>query len=253
MSQDYRVDERSDAKVRFVAKRVRTSFAILVDDRVDLIECLKKTSIHTEYGEKLLKFERCSDHEMANSEGATLFNGYEVSIVLPERTVTALRFGDGRARNTVAHEFGHAVMHQGPPMHRGVVDSSKFRWLPAYRSAEHQAKVFAPAFLVDDAIALKLGDETEVGIYFGISEESASIYLRDLRKPEERRRVAQKLREFSQDLEVQHQGAQKPTHFLLEPCPNCGQRTLFPVGIKYMCKTCDRVYDRFQDSDPIEF
>ena len=183
----------------------------------------------------------------------TLFEQNSVTIVLSKTTNKALEFGDGRARNTVAHEFGHAILHQGPPMHRGVGSLDKLKWIPPYRSAEHQAKIFAPAFLVDDWKALSLGDETEVAIYFGLSLESAKIYLRELRRPEERRRVREKLRDFSQVLETSSELTGSNVHFLSEPCPRCRQSTLFPVRIKYMCKTCDGVFDHFQDGDPVGF
>jgi hypothetical protein len=253
MSGDYPVEGRSDAQIRDIAKRLRSSFAVLTDDAVDLIACLKKTTITTEYGIKRLEFRRGADHEMVGSNGITFFDRSTVTVLLSERTWEDLKFGDGRARNTVAHELGHAVMHQGPPMHRGVVEAGRTRWLAPYRSAEHQVKIFAPAFLVDDAIALKLGDKIEIAIHFGISEESANIYLRELRRPEERRRVAQKLRDYSLAFDSQNIEAKTAMHFLREPCLNCGQLTLFPVGVKFMCKTCDRVFDRFQDGDPVEF
>src|SRR5262249_54981121 len=121
MFNDYIVDQRSDAQIRSIAKRTRVSFAIVTEDRVDLLACLKKISIRTEYGDKALKFERRPDSEMPAAEGMTIFGPRKVTIVLPERTISALKFGQGRARNTVAHEIGHAVMHQGPPLHRGVV------------------------------------------------------------------------------------------------------------------------------------
>lgn len=253
MFDDYIVDQRSDAQIRSIAKRARSSFAVVTEDRVDLLACLKKISINTEYGDKALKFERRADSEMPAAEGMTIFSPREVTIVLPERTISALKFGQGRARNTVAHEIGHAVMHQGPPLHRGAVSKEKFKWLPPYRSAEHQAKVFASAFLVDDGIALKLADEIEIAIRFGISEESAQIYLNELRKPERRKLVAYQFRDFSQTLGANDSRADGTIHFLLEACPNCGERTLFPVGTKFMCKSCDGVFDRFQDGDSVDF
>lgn len=203
MYRDYPVDERSDAQIRAIAKLFRSNFAIVDEGMVDLIACLKKTRIRTQYGDdKALRVERRPDNEMAGSEGMTLFEGDIVTIVLPESTFKDLEFGDGRARNTVAHELAHAVLHKGPPMHRGLGSTDKLRWLPPYRSAEHQAKVFAPAFLIDNSAALVLADETEVAIKFGVSVESAKIYLRELRRPEERKRVSKKLRDFSRILEL---------------------------------------------------
>jgi len=146
MSHDYIVDERSDAQIRAIAKRVRSSFAVVTEDRVDLLACLKKNSIRTEYGNKALKFERRLDIEMSAAEGMTIFGPGEVTIVLPDRTIGALKFGQGRARNTVAHEIGHTVMHQGPPLHRGCCKQRKIQMAPGLPLSRTPSKGFCFSF-----------------------------------------------------------------------------------------------------------
>ena len=36
-------------------------------------------------------------------------------------------------------------------------------------------------------------------------------------------------------------------------CTNCGNKMLIPLGVKYLCHTCNAVSDRFQDGDSIDF
>lgn len=56
---------------------------------------------------------------------------------------------------TLAHELGHAIMHPGMAKARriGAAGRSSINAIPAHRSAEHQAKVFASAFLIDQSYA----------------------------------------------------------------------------------------------------
>jgi IrrE N-terminal-like domain len=251
MYKDYPVDERSDDLVRETAKTARSTFAVLEDDYVDLISTLRKTRINTRFGLKELRYKVGRDEDMQGTEGLTVFAPGLVTIVLSPTTHDALRFGDGRARNTAAHELGHAIMHQGLPMARGSMVGGANRWIPPYRSAEHQAKVFAPALLIDDTVALKLSVEKEVALRFGVSFDSAEIYLKNLRKPDERRRVFAELRRLTDKIDLS-EGADLRPRFLSDPCPACGRLKLFPVGHKYMCQECDHVFDGFQDGDRID-
>lgn len=250
MWDNYPVKKRSNSEVREIAKQARESFAIKSDDqRIDLIATLRQSTIATCYGTKHLTF---SQYESADGldEGKTEFFPNHVNISLNSRVYERLRYGDGRARNTASHEIGHAIMHEGPTLFRKA-NALQNRWVEPFRSAEHQTKVFAPAFLIDDIVALKLTSAQEISIIFGVSFESADIYLRELQRPDERRAVAKKLIQLGRELHTSNQ----PAHvlkFLAEPCTRCGQSKLFPVGSKYMCQECDQVFDRFQDGDTLE-
>jgi hypothetical protein len=252
MSQDYPVEARSDAHIRAIAKRVRSSFAVIEHGRVDLLATLHKRKLYTECGEKRLNFERRPDKELDGDDGMTVFVEGSVTIILSETSYRLLRFGVARRRNTAAHELGHAVLHQGAPMRRGYQTSVNSSWIPPFKSSEHQAKIFAPALLIDDEIAASCENDEEISVKFGVSLESASIYMRDVRKSDQRNRMAQKLREAS-ELLTSEDNNKSEMRFLPHNCPNCGPAKLFPVGVKYMCQKCDNVYDRFQDGDTIGF
>jgi len=65
---------------------------------------------------------------------------------------------------TLAHELGHAVLHHSAPMFRlvGAAGVSDLAQEGAHTSAEHQAKVFAAAFLIhyEDAAKMRNAQET---------------------------------------------------------------------------------------------
>jgi DNA-directed RNA polymerase subunit RPC12/RpoP len=249
VSADYPVTGRSDSVVKATAKKARASFAIVREGRVDLTATLQQETIWTTFGRKNLGFEVCDDKELPRSEGVTEFRPGAVTIKLKRSTFERLKVGEGRAANTAAHEIGHAVLHDGPPMHRLALAGSKVHWIRPYESAEHQAKVFAPAFLIDDRIAENLPNAEEISVAFGVSYESAEIWIRERQEERKRPQIAENIKRFATEFGATNE----PTmSYLSARCPNCGERTIFPVGVKYMCQTCDRVFDGFQDGDALE-
>jgi Zn-dependent peptidase ImmA (M78 family) len=176
-----------------------------------------------------------------------------VTIAVKQSVRDKALVGDGRARQTLTHELGHAVMHDGVEMSRraGAVGNAIPKWLKPFRSAEHQAKVFAAAFLINDAIASSLTSSEEISVEFGISLESANIYFEELTEGRNREKSAANVRKMAAEFRALTAPPTSKVHYIDEPCTNCGLRTVFPVGIKFMCDTCHTVIDRFQDGDTI--
>ncbi len=125
-------------------------------------------------------------------------------------------------------------------------------WIKPFESAEHQVKVFAPAFLINDAIADMLGSPEEISVEFGISFESAKIYYGELTALRNRTKTTEKMRRLAEELRESSAPQTAKLNYLNDPCPVCGNRMLFPVDAKFMCQHCDNVFDRFQDGDPGE-
>src|SRR5690348_7693498 len=146
MAHDYRADPLKNSQVRYYAKKVRVFFGVADQSRVDVLDCAKRPSIWTVRGERPLKFEIRSDPEMGDDDGRTIFDNGSITIAVKRSVYHAAYLGDGRARNTIAHELGHAVLHDGPQMSRRAEGNATPGWLRPFESAEHQAKVFAPAF-----------------------------------------------------------------------------------------------------------
>jgi hypothetical protein len=252
VSVDYPTTNRSDNEVKEIAKRFRCSFAVVHEGRVDVVASLQRTTIPTLHGLKKLILEVCEDSELPSSEGVTTFSSGTVAIKLRRSVFQRLKMGEGRARNTAMHELGHAVMHEGPPMHRRTIDQPKLQWIPTYKSAEHQAKIFAPAALIDDEIAEALISPEDISVTFGVSYESAAICFRQIQEARERPQIVEKIKRIAAQLNLDSANERPTLSFLKTRCPNCGERTIFPVGIKYMCQTCDRLFDGFQDGDILD-
>jgi hypothetical protein len=252
---DYPVKPRSDEEVRKLAKKLREFFGVAADRRVDVIACAKSRSIWTVHGERELRLELRSDDEMGSDDGTTIYEDKLIIMAVKRSVHYAAYMGNGHARNTFGHEFGHCAMHDGAPKSRRTLGNVKFKFIQPFESAEHQAKVFAPAFLINDEVAARLGSAEEISIECGISLESATIYFRQLLEQRDRQKTAQNIRRMAEEARAVLSPS-KPVHrvtFLAEPCSICRKATVFPIGHKFMCQTCDTVFDRFQDGDTIEY
>jgi Zn-dependent peptidase ImmA (M78 family) len=252
MTDDYRVKGRSNLEIRQLAKKTREFFGIAGEHRVDVLACLASKSIWTVSGKRRLNFQVRPDVEMGTADGMTSHDKDVVTIAVKQSVHDNALVGDGRARNTLAHELGHAVIHNGVEMPRRALGNITPKWLKPFESAEHQVRVFAPAFLINDLIAETLSSADEISIEFGISYESAKIYFEELTALRDRGKAAEKIRRIADEFREWVTPVASKPRFINEICTVCGNRTLFPVGCKFMCQTCDTVCDRFQDGDPTD-
>jgi len=251
MAHDYSVKSRSDDEVRQISKKTREFLGVADQHHVDVITCANQQHLKTEYGRKQLSLQIRPNSEMGEDDGSTSFGKGIVTIAIKQSVYDAAIMGEGRARNTFAHELGHAVMHDGPTMSRRTLGNVTPKYIKPFQSAEHQAKVFAPAFLINDAYAQTLADADEIAIAFGISLESAKIYFDQLTAERRRSPLGQRILQFAREFRESTMPAVPKIHYLNDPCNVCGNQTVFPVGTKFMCLTCDTVFDRFQDGDTI--
>jgi Zn-dependent peptidase ImmA (M78 family) len=153
---------------------------------------------------------------------------------------------------TLAHELGHTIMHNGPSnfRHSGATGSTGLGRIGAYQSAEHQAKVFASAFLIHDDQAAQMRDAQEISVEFGVSLQAAQLSFDRLARIADQRRSAERIRKTA-DETIALLSGKKPSKpaYLDDPCGSCHQVTLIPMGIKVLCDTCGFIGDRFQDGD----
>lgn len=153
MSDDFRVTRRSNAETRQPAKRLREFFGAAEARHIDVLECARRPKIWTINGERPLTLEVRADVEMPDADGITVEHDGIVTIRLTQSVHYQAYMGVGRARTTIAHELGHATLGhaahvRGAQLARRPQTNITPVWLPPYESAEHQAKVFAPAFLI---------------------------------------------------------------------------------------------------------
>jgi hypothetical protein len=259
MSDDYKVDGLSNAEIRAFAKRSREFLGFANAIKIDVLELESVTEIWTVLGPKPFRLRAVSDTTLPNDSGLTTYDGFEVSVQIPRHIRHDAFLGSGYARFTFAHELGHATLHpkklqEGASMPRRRLGNDKPLWIPKFQSAEHQATVFAAAFLINDRAAEDLASPDDVAIEFGLSLEAARIYyeqrLEEKARPAAAERVKQKAAEFRA---LTTRPSNSAVAFLKDPCLACGLQRLFPVGHKFMCHACDAVYDRFQDGDQVEW
>ena len=254
MSDDYRVNPRSDAEIRDLARKARAEFGFANVSRLNPIACLKNDWIETAFSKKRLLFDTRPDAELGEDDAFTSYGFLPdgrpfVRITVRDSVYQQARLGLGRDRMTLAHELGHAIMHQGVRMARRSRGNLRFASIATYEFAEHHARVFAAALLIHPKIAEQLDSDEEISVEFGVSIEAASIYLQERRTKATRTETGRQMSHFAKELRESGLPS-KTTHFLDALCVVCSEKTLFAVGHKIMCRTCDTVFDRPQDGDP---
>lgn len=251
MSVDTRVPARSDTEIRRIAERTKAEFGVSRRWPVNILRCLELGSVLTLYGRKQLVFLVVDDAELEGIDAKTEFSNDVVTITCKRSVRDRAAVGVGRDRMTLAHELAHAVLHHSVPMFRvagaaGVTDLAKHS---AHTSAEHQAKVFAAAFLIHDEYAADMISAEQISEEFGVSLKAAEVCFDRLRRKAERQRSAERVRKSADETIALLRGKlQKPPTYLPDPC-SCGMSTLRWEGTKVRCDSCGFFGDRFQDGD----
>ena len=172
-------------------------------------------------------------------------------VVTVKQTIDSLAaFGEGRARMTLAHELGHAIMHaaEGAVDHRasGATGTTTVSKINATESAEHQAKVFASAFLIDDTRAAELPAPLDIATEFLVSFSAAEICYEQIQAERERVAAAARVVEANSKFQALMRHNEKKKNYLPALC-FCGFQTLLPLGTKVGCETCGYVGDHPED------
>jgi hypothetical protein len=270
MANDYIVKERSNDECCGLAKKSRAWFGQGDAQYLDICECLTKEEIWTVYGVRRLVLEIKPDEEIGEEDAVTTYTAGTVTITVKQSCWNGAKRGQVRHRQTLAHELGHSVqghaeMRADAPMARRQGAAGKYiapkdrpstyrsaEGLPASKSAEHQAKIFAPAFLINDRIAETLSSANEIALAFGISQQSAEIYFEQLTKHRNKKASARRVRQMADEtiarLSKQSALPHKPQ---LPDCPSCGLNTLIQTDTKGYCTNpyCRFRGDLFQDGD----
>lgn len=153
---------------------------------------------------------------------------------------------------TLAHELAHAVLHHSVPLFRlvGAAGATDLAQDGAHTSAEHQAKVFAAAFLIHDEDAAKMVSAEEISEQFGVSLQAAKICFDRLAQKAERQRSGERVRKSAdQTIALLKEKSANQRTYLSDPCTGCHAAALIPLGVKVLCDNCGFVGDRYQDGD----
>jgi hypothetical protein len=256
MSDDRRAKGRSDEEVRRHAQNSKVDHRVDRTYPVNILRILRSGSVQTLYGRKNLIFKIVGDEELGTVDAKTEFAADTITITCKRSVEGRAAVGVGRDRMTLAHELGHAVMHSGDAAfrHAGATGTTSISARNAYESAEHQAKVFAAAFLIHDAEAAGWTAK-EISEQFVVSLEAAELCFERLLKKAERARSAERVLKMSEEVKAALLGSsgRHGSKYLGEICTVCKQQTLIPRGDgnKVSCDTCGFQGDRFQDGDKL--
>jgi hypothetical protein len=199
---DKRVPARSDAEVRRIAERTKVEFGISRYRPVNILRCLESESVLTLYGRRKLIFLVVEDSELGAVDAKTEFSKGVVTITCRRSVRDRAAMGVGRDRMTLAHELAHAVLHHSVPLFRvvGAAGATDLALDGAHTSAEHQAKVFASAFLIHDEDATKMNSAEEISEQFGVSLQAAKLCFGRLRRQAERQHSAERVRKKADEV-----------------------------------------------------
>jgi hypothetical protein len=250
MTVDYRVPKRSDREIRQEAIAARREYNTEHRRPVNVICHLQSGWIPARAGRKTLVYNILDDDQMGHDDGKTEFVEKKVVISVKRSIHQKALWGDGRARMTLAHELGHGVMHNGMPMYRhtDATGTTQLSQTTAAESAEHQAKVFASAFLIEDTVAAKLSSPEEISTEFIVSLEAAEICYERLAAEAEHAQSAERVRLSNEEFqarirETDERQSKQKIQYTGDFCIVCGNATLIPMGIKLLCHTCSNVTD----------
>lgn len=164
------VKPRTRKQLEALAAKARRDLQLSDDGRVSMLGIIDDALYDTVEG---YRFEVRTDREMGMADGLT--DDVKPIIYLKESVNRALERGDGRARMTAAHEFGHLYMHMGAPVFRAF--SPKYDPLC---DPERQADIFAEAFLMPEAGFKRCRTIREAMETFGVSKDAAHYRARKL-------------------------------------------------------------------------
>lgn len=250
---DRRVTRRSNDECRRSAQRTKDFFGIGRTWPVYIGRILRSGSVLTVRGQKPLVYRVVDDHLLGIKDAKTEFVDNSVVVTAKLAVDDLASWGDGRARMTLAHELGHAVMHatDGAVDYRaaGAFGATTLSKANASESAEHQAKVFASAFLIDDKRAAELESPMEIAMEFLVSLSAAEICYERIISERERAASAQRVLEANQKFQaLMRESGQPKKNYLPALCPVCRFQTLVPLGIKAQCETCGFLGDHPEDN-----
>jgi hypothetical protein len=237
MSDDYKVDGLSNAQIRDFGKRARKHLGLTDAEFIQVLDLETVDDIWTVQGPKPFRLEVVRDTDLPDDSGLTAYDGSRILVRIPRRIRHDAHLGHGYARFTIAHELGHSTLHlnkllQGASMPRRRLGNVKPTWIPKFQSAEHQAMVFAAAFLINDDIARRLKSADEIAVQFGISREAARIYFEEMLEEMERPAVAARLRHLADQFKAAVTETAKPKiSFLSDPAWSVASKRCFLLGI----------------------
>ncbi|MGH6681602.1 MAG: ImmA/IrrE family metallo-endopeptidase [Bradyrhizobium sp.] len=248
---DRRVTRRSNDECRRIAQDTKTYFGIGRTWPVYIGRVLRSGKVLTVRGQKPLIYKVVDNNVLGIKDAKTEIVDGSIVVTAKQAIDSLAAWGDGRSRMTLAHELGHVVMHaeDGSVDHRaaGAVGTTTLSKTNALESAEHQAKVFASAFLIDDTRAAELESPMDIATEFLVSISAAEICYERIQLERERAASVARVIEANKKFQALMGDTEQKKNYLPAHCTSCRFQTLVPLGIKVVCETCGYVGDHPED------
>ena len=165
----YMVSPLSRENLRGLAEHIRKQLGLVDDLFIDIVRIVENLHLIDEKFEFLI----WKEEEMGDAHAIT--NPSEHTIIIREDVYRGACRGSGRDRFTLAHEFGHYVLHDGVAI--GLARSAEATDIPRYRDPEWQASAFAGELLMPPRL-IKGMPAWEIAKRCGVSDQAASFQLR---------------------------------------------------------------------------
>ncbi|MGO9421382.1 ImmA/IrrE family metallo-endopeptidase [Roseiarcus sp.] len=270
---DYRDTKRwSNAQIHDIARRVRHVFDVSRDKCVDIVKCLTSGWVATIEGRKRLTIEIVSDDGMGGDDGLTEVVGDLVRMRFKSSVWQKAMASDGRARMTLAHELGHAVLcHKDVARARqtgAAAIIAKASYVEAYESSERMANEFASHFLIEEELLSPYNSIELVVLDFSVSAKAAKVRLERKSENTKRQTVINGFAELLGTLgdkrpplnETTRKSAnddnkdESKTGYSIAlrrgACQKCGTGKMVDIGgSRYRCEECGIAGDFLQDGD----
>jgi transcription initiation factor IIE alpha subunit len=111
--------------------------------------------------------------------------------------------------------------------------------------------MFAAALLINDVTGEPMESAEAIARRFGTSLEAAEIHYAALVEKKARPQIAERMRQTADDLRRSLHATVSKKQYLLGCCAQCGERSLLPIGIKYLCDSCGHIGD-LADGDTVD-
>lgn len=168
----FEVPPLSRREIRLTAERIRRIFGI----SAPYFPILEVLDVVIPRIDPEFTLEVCSGQEMGANHGLT--DPVNKLIRIREDVMIGAREGNGRDRGTLAHEFGHLILHRRVGLARRPTRAQ----LPAYQNSEWQAKAFAGELLVYYRNLHGCRSPADLAERFGVSHDSAETQWRTFLK-----------------------------------------------------------------------
>lgn len=181
------VSPRSDNDIRIITEKALAPLITTNRIRYEQIDVVHIYEFFLSEIAPGFKFRVRPDAEMNNSHAYTTFDPNIIHI--SQSTFRSAAAGDGRARFSLAHELGHALMHvqygKNFTAHRAFSSSSyreRVKNTEIFRDPEWQANTFAAYFLMPNYMCRKFSTPEELSNEAGVSFSAAERRIRKSRR-----------------------------------------------------------------------